>query len=66
MELQPGDWVRTESGEVGTVVHMARLSVYVQIQGEPKPESVKAFLLSQLTRIDPPQEPSGPTPTMRC
>jgi hypothetical protein len=64
MELQPGDWVRTESGEVGTVVHTARLSVYVQVSGEPNPENVKAFLLSQLTRIDPPQEPSGPTPTL--
>jgi preprotein translocase subunit YajC len=65
MELQPGDWVRTESGEVGTVVHTARLSVYVRLNGEPKPENVKVFLMSQLTRIDPPQEPSGPTPTFR-
>ena len=61
MNLQPGDWVRAESGEVGKVVHMARLSVFVQIEGESKESTLKAFLLSQLTRIDPPQTPVGPT-----
>lgn len=61
MNLQPGDWVRTESGEVGTVVHAHRLSVFVRLQGEQTPENVKAFLESELTRIDPPQEPCGPT-----
>ena len=61
MNLQPGDWVRTESGEVGTVVHIARLSVFVRLHVEQIPENVRAFLESELTRIDAPQEPSGPT-----
>jgi hypothetical protein len=61
MTLQPGDWVRAETGEVGKVVQMARLSVFVQIEGESKESTLKAFLQSQLTRIDPPQPPAGPT-----
>lgn len=60
MTLEPGEWVRTESGEVGTVVHTARLSVFVQLATELGPESVKAYLVSELTRIDPPQSPGGP------
>ena len=60
MTLQPGDWVRAETGEVGKVVHIARLSVFVQIEGESKESTLKAFLQSQLTRIDPPQPPAGP------
>jgi hypothetical protein len=61
MNFQPGDWVRTESDEVGTVIHIARLSVFVRLDGQEKPENVRAFLESELTRIDPPQEPTGPT-----
>jgi hypothetical protein len=61
MTLEPGEWVRTESGEVGTVVHSARLSVFVQLASDGGPDSVKAYLLSELTRIDPPQSPGGPT-----
>lgn len=52
MELQPGDWVRAESGEVGRVVHTARMSVFVELEGEPKEATLKAYLLSQLTKID--------------
>ena len=55
MNLQPGDWVRAESGEVGKVVHTVRLSVFVQVEGQSEESTLKAFLLSQLTRIDPPQ-----------
>jgi hypothetical protein len=61
MHLQPGDWVRSESGEIGRVVHTARLSVFVRIEEGPQAEHVQAFLLSQLTRIEPPQKPNGPT-----
>ena len=50
MELQAGEWVKTESGEVGTVVHTSRLTVFVAIPDPPKPDRVEAFLESQLTR----------------
>ena len=51
-----GEWVRTESGEVGRVVHTARLTVFVQMESDPTEATVKAFLESQLTRIEPPGE----------
>ena len=63
MSSQPfsaGDWVRTETGEVGRVVHTARLTVFVQVEGEPNEATVKAFLESQLTRIEPPAQEGPP------
>jgi hypothetical protein len=56
-----GEWVRTESGEVGRVVHTARLTVFVQMEGDSKKATVKAFLESQLTRIEPPGEQQKPS-----
>ena len=50
MELLVGEWVKTESGEVGKVVHTSRLTVFVAIPDLPKPDRVEAFLESQLTR----------------
>jgi hypothetical protein len=64
MTLQPGDWIRAETGEVGKVVHVTRLSVFVQIEGDSKESTLKAFLQSQLTRIDPPRPTAGPA--SRC
>lgn len=58
MQFENGDCVRTESGEVGKVVHVARLTVFVQLDAEPENASLKAFLMSRLTKIDPPCEPS--------
>jgi hypothetical protein len=55
-----GDRVRTETGEVGKIVHIARLTVFVQLDSEPDDASLKAFLMSQLTKIDPP--PVEPSP----
>jgi hypothetical protein len=58
--LTPGDWVRAETGEVGRVVHIARLTVFVQLDAEPTNSTLKAFLESQLTKIDPPDhEPAA-------
>lgn len=63
MELETlsiGDRVRTTDGDVGTVVHIAKLTVFVRLEGETNDASLKAFLASQLFRIAPPS-PSGPT-----
>ena len=57
MELKPGDKVRTEAGELGEVVHVTRLSAFVQLDSGPADASLVAFLMSQLTKIDPPQTP---------
>jgi hypothetical protein len=52
--LQAGDWVRADSGEIGRVVHTTRLSAFVQMAGGAPESTVRAFLVSQLTKIDPP------------
>jgi hypothetical protein len=62
-QFTAGEWVRTETGEVGRVVHSARLTVFVQMEAEPAEATVKAFLESQLTRIEPPSEPKEIPPT---
>ena len=54
--LQSGDWVRSDTGEVGRVVHITRLTVFVQLASAPKDASLKAYLMSQLTKIEPPDE----------
>jgi len=53
MTLQAGDWVRKDSGEVGKVVHISRLTVFVAISVPGKPDRILAFLESQLTKVDP-------------
>jgi hypothetical protein len=58
--ITAGDWVRTEMGEVGKVVHIARLTVFVQLETEPANSTVKAFLQSQLTKIEPPNPQAPP------
>lgn len=51
MELKRDDWVKTESGEVGKVVHVSRLTVFVAMANHPEPDRVEAFLESQLTKV---------------
>ena len=55
MALKPEDWVQTESGEVGRVVCVDRLTVFIAILDQCKEVGVEAFLESQLTRTDPPE-----------
>lgn len=63
MQVQAGDWVQTESGEVGYVVHTFHLSAFVRLEEDADDASLKAFLVSQLTRIDPPgQQPTFHAP----
>ena len=56
MALNAGDCVRTESGAVGKVIHVNRLTVFVAFAMPPTAHDIKAFLESQLTLIDPPNE----------
>jgi hypothetical protein len=52
VELQRDDWVKTgRNDEVGKVVHISRLTVFVAISDYPKPDRIEAFLESQLTRV---------------
>jgi hypothetical protein len=59
MELQKDDWVRTETGLVGKVALVSRLTVFVEIDAGEDGSSMGTFLLSQVTRIDPPTESNG-------
>jgi preprotein translocase subunit YajC len=52
--LQPGDWVRTDSGTVGQIVLVDRLTAFVDIQRD-KTSYIATFLVSKLTKIDEPQ-----------
>jgi hypothetical protein len=53
MELKLGDNVRTESGEVGKIIHIDCLTVFVAFAIPPKAHDIKAFLASELTLVDP-------------
>ena len=54
MELKRDDWVKTESGETGKVVHISRLTVFVAIMVPCKEDRIEAYLVSQLTKIQRP------------
>jgi hypothetical protein len=55
MELQRDDWVKTQTDEVGKVVHISRLTVFVALTEYPKPDRIEAFLESQLTKVAEPE-----------
>jgi hypothetical protein len=57
MQLHHGDWVKTESGDVGTVVHISRLTVFVALSAPGREDRIEAFLESQLTRTEGPNNP---------
>ena len=57
MELQPGDYVMTESGDIGKVVHISRLTIFVAFPLPGRDDLVQAYLESQLTKVDRPENP---------
>jgi hypothetical protein len=57
MDLQRNDWVKTESGETGEIVHISRLTVFVAIRAVDKEDRIEAYLASQLTKVDRPKHP---------
>jgi hypothetical protein len=56
MELKVGDWVRTKDGHGGKILLISRLSAFIDIQGHDEMRT-RPYLLSELTRIEPPNEP---------
>lgn len=64
MDLQRGDWVKTESGQVGKIAHISRLTVFVAFDDAGN-ERVDAFLESQLTKTTPPSRPDDPPPPIK-
>ena len=53
MELRSGDWVKTDTNLEGRVIHVSRLSAFVEshLQGGVE---ILPFLVSELTKIGPP------------
>lgn len=47
--------LKQSRGEVGKVVHISRLTVFVALASPPKPDRIEAFLESQLTKIERPE-----------
>ena len=64
MELKRDDWVKTESGETGKVVHISRLTVFVAIMVPCKEDRIEGLLESQLTKFKQPGY-NGERPTGR-
>ena len=56
MELKRDDWVKTQSGETGKVVHISRLTVFVALMVPCKEDRMEAFLESQLKKIERPSQ----------
>ncbi len=57
MDLQPGDWVTTDTGLKGKVLHISRMSAFVEVDVEFQGgHQILPFLVSELTKIDPPPE----------
>lgn len=56
MELRPNDYVKTLSGDIGKVVHISRLTVFVAFPVPGKDDLVQGYLESQLTKVDRPDD----------
>jgi hypothetical protein len=54
MELKRDDWVKTESGETGKIVHISRLTVFVAHLVPCKEDRIDAYRECQLTKIERP------------
>ena len=51
--LQSGDWVRADTGAVGQIVFVSRLSAFVDVQKDASTYTA-TYLVSELTKIDEP------------
>jgi hypothetical protein len=51
--LQAGDWVRAHTGHIGKIILISRLSAFVDVHYGDKTHTM-TFLLSELSKIDPP------------
>lgn len=58
MELKVGDRVRTASGREGKITLLNRMSAFVELDDNP-PGHTPSYLLSELTKIDPPKLGDG-------
>jgi hypothetical protein len=62
MGLQPGDCVKSLAGDVGKIVHISRLTVFVAIPVPEKVDRIEAFLESQLEKVEPSTPTDEPPP----
>jgi hypothetical protein len=59
MELQKGDWARTEKGAIGNVVLINRETAFIELMSAQEGATIIGFLKSQLTKVDPPEKQSA-------
>ncbi len=55
MELKRDDWVRTEFDDVGRVVHVSHLIVFVALPSYPPIDRIEAYRESHLTKVTRPE-----------
>jgi acetolactate synthase small subunit len=55
MKLQRDDWVKTVAGNVGKVVHISKITVFVAFEVTGDEDRIDAFLESQLTKVERPE-----------
>jgi hypothetical protein len=65
MNLKPGECVQTELGEIGKVIHINQLTVFVVFPDPEKNDRIMGFLESQLTKLKPPEEGKTDDPSGR-
>ena len=59
MPYKAGDWVQTKEGHSGKILLVARLTAFIDIEGHDEMRA-RPYLLSELTRIDPPKSDGTP------
>ena len=63
MAFEAGEWVATPKGERGKVIHTSRLTVFVAFPRPGQADIVSAFLESQLTKMEPPDQLENNSPS---
>jgi hypothetical protein len=56
MEVQVGDWARSETGEDGMVTLTKEDSAYVLVRSGERGFHLKNFPMAELTKVDPPKD----------
>jgi hypothetical protein len=57
MNLKRDDWVRTDCDEIGRVVHITELKVFVALPTYPKINRVEAYPEGHLVKVARPVSP---------
>jgi hypothetical protein len=62
-KLETGDWVKTDSGELGKVIVIDHLAAFIEFKPPGEDGIIKHLLISTLTRVGPPEPHIGQYPS---